>query len=695
MSNCVKIIVGAMAKGKDIMLKIAVIDDEEYYSELIRQTVCNWLMEKGCQGEIDCFDHADDFKTQIENGRCYDIYFMDIEMPDISGMELASYVRMKYDSPFIVFVTAHMEYSVKCYRYHAWQYITKDSIRTLIPETMDSLIQHLQAHKSNYYMIEGANDLIRIAYDQIQYLSKDGKYTLFHTGKPEVFRERRALSKVIEDMQQVDDAFIMTDKSYGVNIRHVLRLKDHMLTMRNGDSVPISLPRYQQVKKGYQRLLGAAGMEIAGITLRVLEIITVILCGIRLAVPPGHFRWERLWTKVLYWILVIFWIVFAAGNIYFYKFSSIGELITGIGIFILLIIFYDTYFWQVFVQFFVYWYTVYVFRHLYVFTLCYLEHIHLKNYVTVADGLGWHWIHICGMAVTISVSLWLCYRMKGAPLVQRRYKKDYRYLTLFVLAEIMIGEYLFNNDVEGFFIQGEYILFSIIVFICLFSVLTAIIFYKGYKDMQYQQQISDMNFEMLKRQYEMIQKMYTEKRMLLHDSVHQDVLILEYLQDRKYEEAQTYFEKKIAATKKRSRNRYTGIEVLNLMLNYEIEQAEEKAINVDCAVEVYHCPVDETELCIIIGNLFDNAIEAVKDLPDEQRQIDFAIQNPNCIFRIEISNPYEGERRKIEHHYLTTKKQNTEMHGLGLMSVQKIVEKYDGLMEISDKDNVFRVVVTL
>lgn len=436
-------------------------------------------------------------------------------------------------------------------------------------------------------------------------------------------------------------------------------------------------------------------MEIAGITLRVLEIITVILCGIRLAVPPGHFRWEKLWTKVLYWILIIFWIIFNAGNIYFFKFSSISELITGIGIFILLIFFYDTYFWQVFVQFFVYWYTVYVFRHLYVFTLCYLEHIHLKNYVTVADGLGWHWIHICGMAVTISVSLWLCYRMKGAPLVQRRYKKDYRYLTLFVLAEIMIGEYLFNNDVEGFFIQGEYILFSTIVFICLFSVLTTIIFYKGYKNMQYQQQISDMNFEMLKRQYEMIQKMYTEKRMLLHDSVHQDVLILEYLQDRKYEEAQTYFEKKIAATKKRSRNRYTGIEVLNLMLNYEIEQAEEKAINVDCAVEAYHCPVDETELCIIIGNLFDNAIEAVKDLQDEHRQIDFSVQNPNGIFRIEISNPYEGERRKIEHHYLTTKKQNTETHGLGLMSVQKIVEKYDGLMEISDKDNVFRVVVTL
>lgn len=188
--------------------------------------------------------------------------------------------------------------------------------------------------------------------------------------------------------------------------------------------------------------------------------------------------------------------------------------------------------------------------------------------------------------------------------------------------------------------------------------------------------------------------MYTEKRTMLHDSVHQDVLILECLENGKYREAQTYFEKKLAVTKKKSKNRYTGIEVLNLMLNYEIEQAEEKAIRVKCAVEAYLCPVDETELCIIIGNLFDNAIEAVKDLPDEQRQIDFVIQNPNGIFRIEISNPYEGERRKIEHHYLTTKKENTEMHGLGLMSVQKIVEKYDGLIEINDVDSLFKVDVT-
>ena len=77
-------------------------------------------------------------------------------------------------------------------------------------------------------------------------------------------------------------------------------------------------------------------MKIAGITLRVLEIITVTLCGIRLAVPPGHFRWEHLWTKVLYWVLIIFWIALGAGNIYFFKFSSLQEAIVTIGVFIFL-----------------------------------------------------------------------------------------------------------------------------------------------------------------------------------------------------------------------------------------------------------------------------------------------------------------------------------------------------------------------
>lgn len=52
-------------------------------------------------------------------------------------------------------------------------------------------------------------------------------------------------------------------------------------------------------------------------------------------------------------------------------------------------------------------------------------------------------------------------------------------------------------------------------------------------------------------------------------------------------------------------------------------------------------------------------------------------------------------RKKRQGNYLTTKKENRQMHGIGLRSVEKIVLGYGGDMEISDKDNIFKVMITI
>ena len=138
MSNYAKIIVGIRIKGKDIMLKITVIDDEKEYIELIRQTIDNWLMEKGCQGEIDCFDNAEDFKGQIEAGRCYDIYFMDIEMPRKTGLEAAAILHEQLPDTHIVFLTAYdrFDYAVGALRTGGREYLLKPVSETTLRETL-------------------------------------------------------------------------------------------------------------------------------------------------------------------------------------------------------------------------------------------------------------------------------------------------------------------------------------------------------------------------------------------------------------------------------------------------------------------------------------------------------------------------------------------------------------------------------
>ena len=91
----------------------------------------------------------------------------------------------------------------------------------------------------------------------------------------------------------------------------------------------------------------------------------------------------------------------------------------------------------------------------------------------------------------------------------------------------------------------------------------------------------------------------------------------------------------------------------------------------------------------------DNSVDAVKDLPEQERWVKIMMKSPNDIFLLEIANPYEGVRKKKQGHYLTTKKENSQMHGIGLGSVEKIVSNYDGDIEISDAGRIFKVVITI
>lgn len=87
-------------------------------------------------------------------------------------------------------------------------------------------------------------------------------------------------------------------------------------------------------------------------------------------------------------------------------------------------------------------------------------------------------------------------------------------------------------------------------------------------------------------------------------------------------------------------------------------------------------------------------MEATAVLEVPRRHIKVAMKMSGNIFVLEISNPYEGKRRKIDGRYETTKGDRAN-HGLGLASVRNIVEVGDGLMDIHDDGKCFEVVVTL
>ena len=108
----------------------------------------------------------------------------------------------------------------------------------------------------------------------------------------------------------------------------------------------------------------------------------------------------------------------------------------------------------------------------------------------------------------------------------------------------------------------------------------------------------------------------------------------------------------------------------------------------DCSKLTYLSDVD---LYSLFGNAIDNAIEAVSKIPDEKkRTINLIVKNINNFVSIVIENYYEGDVHfDSDHLPVTTKTINKESHGFGIKSIQNIVNKYDGVLNIEPKKDIF------
>jgi sensor histidine kinase regulating citrate/malate metabolism len=139
----------------------------------------------------------------------------------------------------------------------------------------------------------------------------------------------------------------------------------------------------------------------------------------------------------------------------------------------------------------------------------------------------------------------------------------------------------------------------------------------------------------------------------------------------------------------------TGNVMIDAILNSKISLIKSKSIAVNAkAVVPPHLPISEIDLCVIIGNLLDNAMEACeKQSVGEERFIRIFIGVMKSQLYITVSNSVGGEVHKSGKAYLSTK--NSDSHGFGLMRIDNIVNKYGGYLNRQNEDRVFATEVLL
>ena len=127
-------------------MKIAICDDEKEFLENIDYAIKTYMNEKGLDYNIDLYNSGKSIMELQKNIVLYDVVFLDINMPEISGLEVAEWIRTYSDDVNIVFITAIISYAIQGYKYNAVRYILKNErqLKASIYECMDAVIYRMK-----------------------------------------------------------------------------------------------------------------------------------------------------------------------------------------------------------------------------------------------------------------------------------------------------------------------------------------------------------------------------------------------------------------------------------------------------------------------------------------------------------------------------------------------------------------------
>lgn len=233
------------------MLRIAICDDSEDDREILKSLLekCYIFADEEVVYEFSSGKNAVSF-LQKHPGEI-DLLFLDIEMPNLSGMEAAEAIRAFDCSIQLIFVTGYPDYVFDVYRVGAMDYLMKPVKEDRLKEVLER-IRTLLGYKNRYYCLKNTEGSYRFYYSDISYFYSDKrKVILVSNGKETDF-----YGKLDALEEELDDSFVRIHQRYLVNASHVEKI-GHSTVIVDGRELPVS----RSLKESAVKKLAAAMMK--------------------------------------------------------------------------------------------------------------------------------------------------------------------------------------------------------------------------------------------------------------------------------------------------------------------------------------------------------------------------------------------------------------------------------------------------
>ena len=228
-------------RGLDAV-RIAVCDDNEIQRDITLQTVREYLLELGDGSTIDTYSSGRELVAAVEQGGAYDVYIMDIIMPDFDGIETSKELRSMSPTGEIVFLTNSNEYAADSYGVGALYYLLKPIDKRKLYNVLQRAADRLRRMETAGMLVTTRTGVRRVLFQNIIYAERCGRIMRLHCldGDFDTVSLRDSFKAAVAPLL-TDTRFYLCGASCVLNLQHVVGVREREATLDNG--VRLTLPR--------------------------------------------------------------------------------------------------------------------------------------------------------------------------------------------------------------------------------------------------------------------------------------------------------------------------------------------------------------------------------------------------------------------------------------------------------------------
>ncbi len=237
------------------MLKIVICDDIIIFGEKLLKETKELLETIDVQAEVEYYNSGMDLLVDIEILGHIDILILDIEIGEISGIDIAKKIRELQYTTILIFMSSHNKYYKAAFDVQPFQFIDKPINKKEFNDILEKAIKICFKNVDAYYEFKANRKYYKISIFDIMYISSDKRQITIVSTNEEYDNIYEKLDDVEEVLGNRGDRFIRIHQSYLVNTRYIYCYKRDSVTLNTGEEIPISVDRRKLVRDIYTSML--------------------------------------------------------------------------------------------------------------------------------------------------------------------------------------------------------------------------------------------------------------------------------------------------------------------------------------------------------------------------------------------------------------------------------------------------------